>query len=271
MIRSSFNRALDRLQGDFHDINGVRISFSLIYSVIVTALSFLSRSDAVSSQWYFAPIFAFLIALLATLSTGYRVKPSRPVRLATRIIGLLLGIALVINAALIFTNLAQVKAITISLQPGIFGGLLLLLLNIFYLPTAALATLSYFAGTGFAVGAGTLVSPWWYHLGQIPALPLLGIIPTTRQPLALIGILVVVGAGALLAYWALQSGIQDLIQSYIFAVVAIALLSYLGSGSLLTAEMGAMGVSIWKFTLAFALELGIGAGLTTAILNKANK
>jgi len=46
------------------------------------------------------------------------------------------------------------------------------------------------------------------------------------------------------------------------------LLAYLGSGSLITAEMGAMGVSIWKFALSLALEIGLGAAATTLILNK---
>ena len=46
VIRATFNRAIDRLQGDFHDINGVRLIFSSMYAVLLTALAFLSGSTA---------------------------------------------------------------------------------------------------------------------------------------------------------------------------------------------------------------------------------
>ena len=270
-IRSAFNRAIDRLQGDFHDINGVRIIFSALYAALVTLLSFLSKSTAVSPQWYLAPVIAFLLALIATLTAGTRVALSRPVRIASRIWAICMGVSLIAVAVLIFTNFSQVKDITISLEPGIFGGLLLLFLNVLYLPNAAIALASYFAGTGLAVGTGTLVSPLWYHLGQIPALPPLGILPTSKQPFALIAILAFIGLGVLLARWSLVYGIQALIQSYIFTVVGAVLLGYLASGSLITSEMGAMGVSIWKFALSIAVEVGIGAAVTTFAMNRNNR
>jgi hypothetical protein len=267
-IRTAFNRAIDRLQGDFHDINGVRIIFSSLYALIVTALSFLSKSTAVSPQWYLAPIIAFLIALIATLTAGTRVSLSKPVRIAVRIWAIALGVSLVSVMILIFINFSQVKDITTTLQPGFFGGFLLLFLNALYLPNAAVALAAYFSGTGLAVGAETIVSPLWYQLEQIPALPLLGILPTGKQPLALIAILGFIGLGVLLARWSLVYGIQSLIQSYIFTVVGAVLLGYLASGSLITADMGAMGVSIWKFALSIAVEIGIGAAATTAVMNR---
>jgi len=268
VIRSAFNRAIDRLQGDFHDINGVRLIFSGMYAALLTALAFFSGSTAVTPQWYLAPIFGFLLSLLATLSAGYRVNPSRSLRIALRITAIFMGAALMVTALLLILNFTQVKNITISLQPGFFGGLLLLILNVLYLPNAAVATAAYFSGTGLAVGAGTIVSPWWYQLGQIPALPLLGILPTSRHPLALFGVLFFIGLGVLLARWALNFGVQTLVQSYLFTIALATLLAYLASGALLTAEMGAMGVSIWKFVLSIAIEIGIGAAVTTLIMNK---
>ena len=268
VIRAAFNRAIDRLQGDFHDINGVRLIFSGMYAALLTALAFFSGSTAVTPQWYLAPIFGFLLSLLATLSAGYRVNPSRSLRIALRITAIFMGAALMVTALLLILNFTQVKNITISLQPGFFGGLLLLILNVLYLPNAAVATAAYFSGTGLAVGAGTIVSPWWYQLGQIPALPLLGILPTSRHPLALFGVLFFIGLGVLLARWALNFGIQTLVQSYLFTIALATLLAYLASGALLTAEMGAMGVSIWKFVLSIAVEIGIGAAVTTLIMNK---
>ena len=50
--------------------------------------------------------------------------------------------------------------------------------------------------------------------------------------------------------------------------VGAVILGYLASGSLITAEMGAMGVSIWKFVLSIAIEIGAGAALTTFVMNR---
>jgi hypothetical protein len=180
----------------------------------------------------------------------------------------MIGSALFLIFILILTNLAQVKNITISLQPGIFGGLLLLFLNVLYLPNAAVALAAYFSGTGIEVGTGTLVSPLWYHLGQIPALPLLGLLPTGRQPLALLGLIFFIGLGVLLARWSLPFGIQTLAQSYLFLIAITVILAYCASGSLITSEMGAMGVSIWKFVLSIAVEVGVGAAATFAIKSR---
>jgi hypothetical protein len=47
----------------------------------------------------------------------------------------------------------------------------------------------------------------------------------------------------------------------------LTLLGYLSSGSLITAEMGAMGVSIWKFALSIGVEMGIGLSIG-ALINK---
>ena len=268
VIRTSFLRALDRLKGDYHDLNSVRLIFSTLYAVLATALAFASRSASISPQWYLAPVFAFLIALFATMTVGVRMAPSRTLRIASRLLAIILGASLIVVSILIWANFDQINDITITLQPGIFGGVLLLFLNILYLPNAAIALAAYFSGTGLAVGAGTIVAPWWHELGQIPALPLLGILPASREPLALLGILFFIAIGALLAYLASGFELASYLQTFIFVVVGLAILAYLGSGSLITAEMGAVGVSIWKFSLSIIAEIGLGFLATTLLLNK---
>jgi hypothetical protein len=198
-------------------------------------------------------------------------KMSEPLVIATRIAAIIVGLCMVIVGILIFTHFAQVKQLSVLLQPGIFGGALLLLLNILYLPNAAMALASYIAGSGFAVGTGTLISPWWYHSDQIPVLPLLGILPTHRHPLMIVSALFFVAIGALLVYWTIQSGITVLLQSGIFLSVMLVLLAYLSSGSLMTDEMGSFGLSVWKFGLAAILEIAIGAITTTFILARTKR
>ncbi len=270
-IRSTFNRALDRLQGDYHDINGVRSAYSIFYTVIVTAIAFLISSPSVTPQWYLAPIFAFLISIIATLTCGQRIKMSAPLVIATRLIAIIVGASMIAVGTLIFVHFDQVKDLHTSLQAGIFGGTLLLLLNLLYLPNAAIAFASYLAGSGFAVGAGTLISPWWYENGEIPVLPLLGVLPTQRHPLFIAAAIFFIAIGALMAYWTINGGVQLLLQTAIFFTVMIVIRAYLSSGSLMTDEMGAFGVSIWKFGLVVIVEVGLGAAITAFIAARRNQ
>jgi hypothetical protein len=164
-----------------------------------------------------------------------------------------------------------VKNLTTVLQPGIFGGFLLLILNILYIPNAIVSTLAYFSGVGFAVGSGTLVSPSSFRLNKIPAMPLLGALPDGKSMISLIGILFVVAAGALLVTWTISLNQKVLIQSLIVAVLLAAFVGYSGSGALITDAMSAVGVSTWKFTLAIAAELGLGALLALYIPRVLNR
>lgn len=264
-IRATFKRALDRLQGDFHNINGVRISYSLFYTILVTGLAFLSGSPSVTPQWYLAPLFAFLISIIATMSCGSKLQSAKPIAIALRLLAILLGTSLIAVGILVILNFGNVKLLAEGLQPGFFGGLLLLFLGVLYLPNAAIAFASYIAGSGFAVGAETLVSPWWHHIDQLPVFPLLGITPVDRHPMWILGGIFFVTLGAVLAYWTLQSGIELLLQSGFFLAVMIFLLAYLSSGSLMTDEMGAMGVSLWKFGLTAMLEIALGAAVATFV------
>ena len=155
----------------------------------------------------------------------------------------------------------MVKNLTTVLEPGFFGWILLLMLNILYLPNAIVATLSYFSGVGFAVGSGTLVSPLSFRLNKMPAMPLLGALPEGKSTLALFGIAFVIFAGALLASWAIALNFKVLQQSLIVAVLVTAFIGYLSSGALITNAMSTVGVSAWKFTLAIAVELAVGVAL----------
>lgn len=260
-IRNGFDRSLAKLHGDFHNINSVRSIFAIQYAIIATLLALSSRSATVSSQWYLAPIFAFLISYLVSLTAGTRFRLSQAVSYASRVLAILIGTSFIVLALLILTHISLFKNISTVLQPGILGSLLLFTLNLFYLPNAAIAVLSYFTGTGFAVGADTLVSPLAHNLGGIPALPLFAILPTTSSKWALLAIVFVVAVGSLLAVWALASGTRSLVQALILIVVSISVLGYLASGSLMTEAMSAVGVSIWKLSASLALEIGLGVAL----------
>lgn len=260
-LRVGFSKALSKLHGDFHNLNSVRAIFAIEYALVATVLALSSRSSTVSPQWYLTPLFAFVIAYFASLTSGTRLRISQALSLASRALAILLGFSFIVLALLIFTNISTFKNITTVLQPGIFGSLLLFGLNAFYLPNAALAILGYFTGTGFAIGAGTLVSPFVHRLGELPALPLLAALPTTSSRWALIAVALVVSVGAALAIWAQSASTATLLQSLVLVLIGCAFFSYLASGALMTPAMSAVGLSIWKFTLSLGLEVALGAAL----------
>jgi hypothetical protein len=264
-LRSGFSRALSKLHGDFHNLNSVRTIFSFQYAILATLLALFSSSATVSSQWYLAPMFAFLISYMATLTAGSRFRISQAVSYASRALALLLGSAFIILALLVFTHLSTFKNISVVLEPGLLGSILLFALNLFYLPNLAIAALSYFTGAGFAIGAGTLISPFTYNLGAIPTLPILAVVPTTASKWALLAVLITVSVGVLLAIWALGSSSSALIQALILIAASISILGYLASGSLMTSSMSAVGVSIWKLTLSIFLEISLGVLLVVLV------
>lgn len=264
-LRSGFYRAINKLHMDYHSIDSVRIIFAAIYTSFLTLFAFLSKSAGVYPKWYFAPIFGFVIAYAAAFSASTGTRISQGLILATQTVALALGVSFIYLGVLMLTHVKTVNSLTTVLQPGIFGGVLLFLLCIFYLPNAAIALLSYFLGTGFAVGTDTHISPFTRTIDQIPAFPLMGVIPESTSKISTIAIALFVGLGVLLAIRSLTAGNKVLLQASFLSILIVALLSYLASGSLITEAMGSVGVSIWKMTLAFAVEVGVGAGIVVLL------
>lgn len=258
-IRNGISRTLDRLDNDSSLVASARAAFAFLYTLFALLASVFSRTESVKPVWYFAILYVLPFTVLTGATVGRKVALGQGFLYGSRIIALLLGVCSVTLGILLLINLSMVKNLTTVLQPGIFGGFLLLILNILYIPNAIVATLGYFSGVGFAVGSGTLVSPLSFRLNKIPAMPLLGALPEGKYAIALVGIVVVIAAGVLLASWTISLNIRVLQQSLIVSVLLAAFVGYSGSGALITDSMSAVGVSPWKFTLAMAVELGIGA------------
>ena len=260
-IRNGITRTIERLDNDSSLVGPARAIFAIGYTLFALLASVFSKTESIKPVWYFAILYVLPFTLLVGSTVGRKVALGKGFLFGSRIIALLLGVSSIIFGLMLLLNISMVKDITTVLQPGIFGGLLLLLLNILYIPNAVVATLSYFSGVGFAVGTGTLVSPFSHRLNKIPAMPLLGALPEDKSTIALIGIAFIVFAGALLASWTVALNLKVLQQSLLVAIAIAAFVGYSASGALITDAMSAVGVSTWKFTLAIAAELSIGAAL----------
>ena len=257
-LRAGFKRVISKLDGEYSNLTGARLFFALFYAILTALIALFSSSAGVTPLWWMAAIFAFLIALGSSFIADRSISLAMPVILALRIVAILLGFGFLIFTIAFFANFGQATLITQVLAPGFFGSILLLILNLLYLPNVALAGLSYVSGAGFAVGAGTHLSPFTQDIGQIPALPLLAALPVNSNKWLLLFSVVIIALGALLGYWGISLQERTSWQSFFIVMVMLALLAYLASGSLITQAMGAIGVSIWQFTLAVGVQLLIG-------------
>ena len=185
-IRNGISRTIERLDNDSSLVAPARAAFAAAYTLFALLASLFSKTDSVRPVWYFAILYVLPFTLLIGATVGRKVALGQGFLYGSRIIAFLLGISSIIFGLLLLVNVSMVKNLTTVLQPGIFGGFLLLLLNILYIPNAIVATLGYFSGVGFAVGSGTLVSPLSFRLNKIPAMPLLGALPEGKSSIAFI-------------------------------------------------------------------------------------
>lgn len=105
-------------------------------------------------------------------------------------------VATVIVAASLLTTTAlvlgygQVIALYESVQAGVLGGVALTAAQLAFLPTLVIWAAAWLVGPGFAVGAGSTVSPIATTLGPLPAVPVLGALPVEPSPLGFMTLIV---------------------------------------------------------------------------------
>jgi len=124
-----------------------------------------------------------------------------PVRAGLRAVGLAVALVVVVVALLVVVwvvaGRSTVCAVVRGLPLDTVGGLVYALAQLAYLPDLMVWALAWLSGAGFVVGSGTQFAPGEMVGGPMPAVPLLGALPTWTAPghLALVapGVLVVVG------------------------------------------------------------------------------
>lgn len=251
-MRSGLARSI----GALGKIRPARIFFALWYLIFTTLAILLSRTSDIKPSLIYGPIFVLLLLLLAMvdLKSTFLV----PMRLAGHLFTGVLGLALIFYGISLAAHFTIVKELTTVLQPGWVGGVLLLFGQILYLPNLALYSMSYLLGFGFSLGAGTHISPTAFTIHQIPAIPLLGGLPTGKHPLYLLALLVFILATLAISVAVINrnQGLHERIREFIFLIlvgsVALAALSYISSGTLLTKALSPVGIRNWQLPAAFA-------------------
>ena len=271
-----FRGSLRRLR---YELKGAQLRQSIFalgisYLLILIALSLASENFSVSPRWYLAPISVVVLLGIASLSQLQQLSKNNSyfdqvLRILLIVLGMLLGISLLFFSVSLALHFSVLNNLITVLQPGFFGGILLLILVIATIPNMAVSSLAYLLGPGFAIGSGTLINPAVHRIGEIPAFPLLAAIPTNTNKFLFMGVLLGIGAGFTIAFLMQKTErADDLLALPIVIVISAVFLSainFFSNGTLLGERLSVIGPSLWIFPLIYLLEAGIGAGIFLGI------
>jgi hypothetical protein len=169
-------------------------------------------------------------------------------------------------------NAGRVEALHRALDPGTFGGSVLVLGQVGYLPDLAAWGVAWLAGPGFAVGSGTLISATTVRLGVLPVIPVFGALPSSPVPGG--WLLMAAFAGPVLAGgWCgwrtvrraavddlgLVSRLLDALLGAVLAAVLLGLLVALSTGAIGPGRLAEVGANALVVTPFLAVELALGA------------
>jgi len=128
-----------------------------------------------------------------------RLAVTEALRLGLACVAGLVAVAAVAVAVLLAVHYDEVIALYESLHTEALGGVVLTLGELALLPDLVVWAASWLVGPGFALGAGSQVSPVGTAVGPVPAIPVLGAVPTGDLPFALAGLVAPVGVAFLVA------------------------------------------------------------------------
>lgn len=159
-----------------------------------------------------------------------------------------------------------------ALAEGPVGAAGLLLIGLLLLPNAVVWAACYAVGPGFAVGAGTAVTPFGVTLGPVPALPLLAALPGdgSAAHVSLLALLGPVAAGVMIGAVALRrqpSAGRRVVAlgaaaSGAAAGLVLGLAAWGAGGPLGPGRLAVAGPSPWRVALAAGCELAaVAAGV----------
>ncbi|WP_193750719.1 cell division protein PerM [Leucobacter chromiiresistens] len=246
------------------------LSAASVYGV-ASAAAFLVRAGRDGHPWWAGSVRQALRAIEYLGVRSGAALPSRAaelLRLAGAALALVFGIAAVAFAVAVATGYADVTALAQSLQLDPIGSLTLFLVQIALMPIAIVWSVAWMSGTGFAIGAGSSVTPFETLLGPLPALPMLGVLPDgwgergAFAPGALVvaalalGVLFARRPALRRASWPAALAITVLAAGLVGLCVAGA--SALATGSLGPDRLASNGPEAWLTGGVVALEVGGG-------------
>jgi Family of unknown function (DUF6350) len=279
--------------GRLRQVGPAALALAVPYMLLTAVLAGASRSGEISASVPQAALCGLLLALaagglgaarsLAPWAQLLRLLPARSRSLLLAVAGsaaVLAAAGALLAGTALATHLPEAFRLERSLGAGAVGTLLLLLLQIGYVPNAIVWAIAFCLGPGFSFGTGTIVAATGSALGELPAFPLLAALPPGLHdampgwlaPVVLALPYVAGGVGGWLLVrtappmslegaplWGMAAGL--------LTGCVLGLLAAFAGGPLGAGRLTAVGPSAWQVAAVGALELGIGAGVTAGALN----
>jgi hypothetical protein len=276
--------------GRLRHVGYAALALAVPYALVCGALALAARSSLAAPSLIEAVAEPFLVAVVAgglggarALAPWRRLVGLLPVRTRSVTMGTLATLALLIMAGAILdggsliAHLGQVRELTDKLSPGPIGALLLVLVEIAYVPNAVVWAIAFCLGPGFAFGVGTVVAPTGAAIGPLPSFPLLAALPSGQIPgwLSLVVLAVpylAAAAGGVLTVRVTPTPVLEAAPAWGFvsgaaAGAVLALLSALSGGPLGDGRLSTVGPSGWQVGLVAILEMGVTAAVTAGAAN----
>jgi len=250
------------------------ISLAFSYAAVGTILSLFATGNTVSAPFYLVfPILFIVAGLSAFLSSnllpehGIKFPWQRALKVSWIVLMALIGIGGLIFSLSLGWHFTTVLQLTQVIEPGIFGGLAFLAVQILYLPNFAIAALSYLAGSGVVIGNGSWLNPFVHRIDEIPAIPLLGGLPVHPHPYLILLVLLFVAIGFLIARYG-EGIYSDRVEQQRFYLATLGIIVVLtlfiaraSSGELLSSNLSSVGPQWWLMPIMLTLEIALGIAL----------
>jgi len=175
---------------------------------------------------------------------------------------------------LIVLNYATIIGLYEAIQAGIVGGATITLAELAFIPNLVIWAVAWFIGPGIAVGVGSNVSPAGTSLGEVPGLPILGVLPQGAPAWGFLCLLVPILLGFISAVIVRQrqdsqalparSTLQHVLGGVGMGVVAgliLGILAWWSSGSLGPGRLAEVGPNPFLVGALAAAEVGVAAAI----------
>jgi hypothetical protein len=231
--------------------------------VIGAELGYRSRPDASAGR---------LLRRFERIEPRYRAIATAALSGGTAAVALVLAFSAVLVAVLFLGGYGKIIALYESVHAGFLGGIALTVGQLAFIPNLVIWAGSWLVGPGFALGTGSSVSPLGTQLGPIPAVPILGALPTGSFGWGFLGLLIPVLAGfavAIVVRRKLERALEPsqrvrslLIAGALIGVVGgvlLGLLAWVSAGSAGPGRLVDVGPSPWLIGGFAALEFAVPA------------
>jgi hypothetical protein len=177
-------------------------------------------------------------------------------------------LAAVTTAAAIAVSYARTISLYEALHTEVLGGMAVTLGELAFLPNLVIWTASWLIGPGFSLGTGSGVSPLATQLGPVPAIPVLGALPSGEIAFGFLGLLVPVVVGFLVGAILGPRARRSLARAELILVAigiglvggaVLALLAWASGGAAGPGRLSNVGPNPWAVGLWGALELGVAS------------